>query len=250
MKKKLEGKIAVVTGGSSGIGLASAKLFAAEGAYVFVTGRRKAELDRAVRGIGNATGVQVDSAKLDDLDALFDQIKKTKGHIDILFVNAGGGTMLPLGAITEEQFDDTFNRNVKGTLFTVQKALPLLSDGSSVVLTSSSTGNRGNANFSVYAASKAAVRSFARNWILDLKGRGIRINTISPGPTETPGLVGLAGPDAAQQRELLDYLASTVPLGRVGTSEEIARSVLYLASDDSSYVNGIELAVDGGQAQV
>jgi NAD(P)-dependent dehydrogenase (short-subunit alcohol dehydrogenase family) len=250
MAKKLEGKVAVVTGGSSGIGLATAKLFAAEGAHVFVTGRRKAELDLAVSAMGNATGVKVDSAKLGDLDRLFAQIKQAQGHIDVLFVNAGGGTMLPLGAITEKQFDDTFDRNVKGMLFTVQKALPLLSAGASVILTGSSTGNRGNPNFSVYAASKAAVRSFARNWILDLKGRGIRVNTISPGPTETPGLVGLAGPDAAQQKGLLDYLASTVPLGRVGTSEEIAKSVLYLASDDSSYVNGIELAVDGGQAQV
>ena len=248
--KRLEGKVAVVTGGSTGIGLASAKLFAVEGAHVFVTGRRKAELDAAVREIGNATGVQVDSARLEDLDRLYSHIKKAKGHIDVLFVNAGGGSMLPLGSITEEQFDDTFNRNVRGMLFTVQKALPLLGAGSSVILTGSSTGNRGNPNFSVYAASKAAVRSFARSWIVDLKGRGIRVNTISPGPTETPGLVDLAGPDAEQQKGLLSYLASTVPMGRVGTADEIAKSVLYLASDESSYVSGIELAVDGGQAQV
>ena len=250
MARKLEGKIAVVTGGSSGIGLATAKLFAAEGAHVFVTGRRKPELDAAVASIGNATGIQVDSAKLADLDKLFKQVKDSKGRIDVLFVNAGGGTMLPLGAITEEQFDDTFDRNVKGLLFTVQKALPLMGAGSSVILTGSSTGNTGNAAFSVYAASKAAVRSFARNWILDLKGRGIRVNTISPGPTETPGLIDLAGPDPAQQKGLLDYLASTVPMGRNGSSDEIAKSVLYLASDDSSFVSGIELAVDGGQAQV
>ena len=250
MARKLEGKIAVVTGGTSGIGLATAKLFAAEGAHVFVTGRRKPELDAAAASIGAATGVQVDSAKLADLDKLFGQVKQTKGRVDVLFVNAGGGSMLPLGAITEDQFDDTFNRNVKGMLFTVQKALPLLGAGSSVILMGSSTGNRGNANFSVYAASKAAVRSFARNWILDLKGRGIRVNAISPGPTETPGLMDLAGPDAAQQKGLLDYLASTVPMGRVGSSDEIAKAALFLASDDSSFVSGIELAVDGGQAQV
>jgi NAD(P)-dependent dehydrogenase (short-subunit alcohol dehydrogenase family) len=250
MARKLEGKIAVVTGGTSGIGLATAKLFAAEGAHVFVTGRREAELDAAVAAIGNATGFQVDSAKLSDLDRFFGQVKESKGRVDVLFVNAGGGTMLPLGAITEEQFDDTFDRNVKGALFTVQKALPLLGSGSSVILTGSSTGNRGNAAFSVYAASKAAVRAFSRNWILDLKGRGIRVNTISPGPTETPGLVDLAGPDAVQQKGLLDVLASTVPIGRVGTPDEIAKAALFLASDDSSFVNGIELAVDGGQAQV
>jgi NAD(P)-dependent dehydrogenase (short-subunit alcohol dehydrogenase family) len=250
MARKLEGKIAVVTGGTSGIGLATAKLFAAEGAHVFVTGRRKAELDAAVAAIGKATGVQVDSAKLGDLDKLFGQVKDIKGHIDVLFVNAGGGSMLPLDGITKEQFDDTFDRNVKGVLFTVQKALPLLVAGSSVILMSSSTGNRGNANFSVYAASKAAVRSFARNWILDLKGRGIRVNSISPGPIETPGLLELAGPDAAQQKGLLDHLATSVPMGRVGTPDEVAKSVLYLASDDSSFVSGIELAVDGGQAQV
>lgn len=250
MAKKLEGKIAVVTGGTSGIGLATAKLFAAEGAHVFVTGRRQAELDAAVKSIGNATGFRVDSANLAELDQLYSHVKESKGRIDVLFVNAGGGSMLPLEGVTEAHFDDTFDRNVKGVLFTVQKALPLLSDNSSVILTSSSTGNRGTANFSVYAASKAAIRSFARNWILDLKGRGIRINAISPGPTETPGLLELAGSDAAAQQGLLSYLAGAVPMGRVGSAEEIAKSVLFLASDDSSYVNGIELAVDGGQAQV
>ena len=250
MARKLEGKIAVVTGGTSGIGLATAKLFAAEGAHVFVTGRRKPELVAAAASIGNATGVQTDSAKLADLDKLFGQVKESKGRVDVLFVNAGGGSISPLDSITEEQFDDTFNRNVKGMLFTVQKALPLLGAGSSVILMGSSTGNRGNANFSVYAASKAAVRSFARNWILDLKGRGIRVNTISPGPTETPGLLDLAGPDAAQQKGLLDHLASTVPMGRVASSDEVAKAALFLASDDSSFVSGIELAVDGGQAQV
>lgn len=250
MANKLDGKIAVVTGGTSGIGLATARLFAAEGAHVFITGRRQPELDAAVESIGNATGLRIDSANLEDLDRLYAHVRAKKGRIDVLFVNAGGGSMLPLDEVTEAHFDDTFDRNVKGVLFTVQKALPLLSNPSSVILTSSSTGNRGTANFSVYAASKAAIRSFARNWILDLKGRGIRINTISPGPTATPGLVDLAGPDAAAQQGLLDHLASLVPMGRVGSPEEIAKSVLYLASDDSSYVNGIELAVDGGQAQV
>lgn len=250
MVGKLEGKIALVTGGTSGIGLATAKLFAAQGAHVFVTGRRQAELDAAVKSIGNATGLQVDSAKMGDLDALYRQVKVSKGRIDVLFVNAGGGSMLPLDEVTEAHFDETFDRNVKGVLFTVQKALPLLSDNSSVILTSSSTGNRGTANFSVYASSKAAIRSFARNWILDLKGRGIRVNTISPGPTATPGLVDLAGPDAAAQQGLLDQLAASVPMGRVGSADEIAKCVLFLASDDSSFVNGIELAVDGGQAQV
>ncbi len=250
MARKLEGKIAVVTGGTSGIGLATAKQFAAEGAHVFVTGRRKAELDKAVAAIGNATGLQVDSGKLADLDKLFAQVKESKGRIDVLFVNAGGGTMLPLGAITEEQFDDTFNRNVKGVVFTVQKALPLLGKGSSVILTGSSAASKGTPAFSVYAASKAAVRAFSRNWILDLKDRGIRVNTISPGPTETPGLVDLAGPDVEQQKGLLGYLASTVPMGRVGTSEEIAKAALFLASDDASFVSGIDLAVDGGVAQV
>ena len=248
---KLEGKISVVTGGTSGIGLATAKLFAAEGAYVFVTGRRKAELDAAVAAIGaNASGVQADSSMLADLDRLFATVKSQKGRIDVLFANAGGGTMLPLGAITEDQYDDTFGSNVKGVLFTVQKALPLLSNGASVVVTSSTTSKKGTPNFSVYSASKAAVRNFVRSWILDVKDRGIRINAISPGTTHTPGLVNLAGPDEAQQQGLLTYLASTIPLGRVAQPEEIAKAVLFLASDDASFVNGAELFVDGGQAQV
>ncbi|MGV1760153.1 SDR family NAD(P)-dependent oxidoreductase [Rhizobium sp. A22-96] len=251
MSRRLEGKIAVVTGGSTGIGLATAKLFAAEGAHVYVTGRRKAELDAAVTAIGiNATGIQADSAKLEELDRLYETIKAQKGRIDVLFSNAGGGSMLPLGAITEEQYEDTFNRNVKGLIFTVQKALPLLSDGASVIVTSSTTSKKGTANFSVYSASKAAVRNLVRSWVLDVKERGIRINAISPGPVHTPGLVDLAGPDEAQQQGLLDYLASTVPLGRVGQPEEIAKAVLFLASDDASFVNGAELFVDGGSAQI
>ncbi|WP_114968936.1 SDR family oxidoreductase [Rhodoferax ferrireducens] len=250
MTRKLEGKIAIVTGGTTGIGLATAKRFASEGAHVIVTGRRQAELDAAVSAIGNATGIRVDSSNMAELDTLFARVKSEKGRIDVLFVNAGGGSMLPLGSITEEQYDDTFGRNVKGVLFTVQKALPLLADGASVILTGSTAGSGGTAAFSVYAASKAAVRSFARNWILDLKGRHIRVNTLSPGPIKTPGLVGLAGPDAAQQQGLLDHFASLVPMGRVGDPDEIAKAAVFLASDDSSFVNGIELFVDGGVRQI
>ncbi|WP_250474071.1 SDR family oxidoreductase [Caballeronia sp. GAFFF1] len=250
MARKLEGKIALVTGATSGIGLATAKRFAAEGAHVYITGRRQAELDAAVAAIDNATGVRVDSSELDQLDALYEQIRGEKGRLDVLFANAGGGSMLPLGEITEEHYHDTFDRNVKGTLFTVQKALPLLSKGASVILTGSTAGSEGTAAFSVYSASKAAIRNFARSWILDLKDRGIRVNTISPGATKTPGLVDLAGPDAAQQQGLLDYLASRIPMGRVGDPNEIAAAALFLASDDASFVNGAELFVDGGQAQV
>ena len=250
MTRKLEGKIAVVTGGTSGIGLATAKQFAAEGAHVFITGRRKKELDEAVATIGNATGVQVDSSKLDQLDQLFAAVKDSKARIDVLFANAGGGGMLPLGDITEEQYEDTFGRNVKGVIFTVQKALPLLAKGASVILTGSTAGISGTPAFSVYSASKAAVRALVRSWILDVKDRGIRFNVVSPGATKTPGLVDLAGPDAAQQQGLLDYLASLVPMGRVGDAEEIAKAVVFLASDDASFVNGAELFVDGGQAQV
>ncbi|PZM12311.1 SDR family oxidoreductase [Rhizobium tubonense] len=251
MTGRLQGKIAVVTGANSGIGLATAKRFAAEGARVYITGRRLAELEAAAAAIGpQAIAVQADSSKLADLDRLYERVKSEAGRIDVLFANAGGGSMLPLGEITEEQYDDTFDRNVKGVLFTVQKALPLLSKGSSVILTGSTTSITGTANFSVYSASKAALRNFVRSWILDLKDRGIRINTLSPGPTETPGLVGLAGPDAAHQRGLLDYMASLVPLGRVGHADEIASVALFLASDESSFVTGIELFADGGQAQV
>lgn len=251
MTSKLNHKVAVVTGGTSGIGLATARLFAEEGARVFVTGRRRVELDKAVAAIGpSATGVQADASNLADLDRLYEQIRAEAGRIDVLFANAGGGAMLPLGEITEEHYEDTFGRNVKGVLFTVQKALPLLAPGASVILTGSTAGTEGTQAFSVYAASKAAVRALARNWILDLKGRGIRVNTLSPGATRTPGLVDLAGPDAAQQQGLLDYLASRIPMGRVGEADEIARAALFLASDDASFVNGIELFVDGGQAQV
>lgn len=251
MSRKLEGKIAIVTGGTTGIGLATAKQFAAEGATVYLTGRRKPELDAAVAEVGaSATGVQADSAKVADLERLVAKVKSERGRIDILFVNAGGGSMLPLGQITEEQYTDTFDRNVKGVLFTVQTALPLLGPGSSVILTGSTAGAKGAPAFSVYSASKAALRNLVRSWVLDVKGRGIRINVLSPGPTETPGLVELAGTDAEKQRALLDHMASQVPLGRVGRPEEIAKAAVFLASEDASFVNGAELFVDGGSAQV
>ncbi len=254
MARKLDNKIALVTGATSGIGLATAQRFAAEGAHVYLTGRRQAELDAAVKGIreagGNATGVRSDSTRLDELDALYAQIKEEQGRLDVLFVNAGGGSMLPLGNITEAHYDDTFDRNVKGVLFTVQKALPLLAEGASVILTGSTAGSAGTAAFSVYSASKAAVRAFARSWILDLKDRRVRVNTISPGATRTPGLLDLAGDDAAQREGLADYLAAQIPMGRLGEPGEIASAALFLASDDASFVNGIELFVDGGQQQI
>lgn len=250
MIQKLSGKIAVVTGGTSGIGLATAQQFAIEGARVFITGRRQSELDKAVALIDGATAVQADSSSLADLDRLFAIIKEKAGRIDVLHVNAGGGNMEPLGAITESSFDDMFGRNVKGVLFTVQKALPLLAKGASVILTGSTAASSGTANFSVYGASKAALRNFVRNWIIDMKGRDIRFNVLSPGPTKTTGLVELAGQDAAAQQGLLDYLASEVPLGRVGDPAEIAKAAVFLASDDSSFMTGSEMFVDGGAAQI
>mgnify|MGYP001627105315 CR=1 FL=1 len=248
---KLAEKVAVITGGSTGIGLAIAKRFASEGAHVYITGRRQAELDAAVQAIGGtAESARVDSANLAQLQALFDRVKEKHGKLDILVANAGGGSLLPLGQITEEHFDDTFARNVKGTLFTVQTALPLLGKGSSVILTGSTAASGGTEAFSVYAASKAAVRAFARNWILDLKGRDIRVNTLSPGPIKTPGLVELVGTDAGQQQGFLDHLASLIPMGRAGDPDEIAKAAVFLASDDASFVNGIELFVDGGLRQI
>jgi NAD(P)-dependent dehydrogenase (short-subunit alcohol dehydrogenase family) len=247
---KHAGKIALVTGGTSGIGLATAQRFAAEGAHVYITGRRRPELDAAVALIGaNATGIQGDASNLADLDRLFAAIQRERGHLDILFVNAGGGEFAPLGAITEEHFDKTFATNVKGVLFTVQKALPLLRDGASVILNASTTSATGNPAFSVYSATKAAVRSFARNWTLDLKDRHIRVNAISPGPTNTAGLAGLA-PDPSQAAGLLAAMVGTVPLGRLGRPDEIAAAVSFLASDDASFITGIELFVDGGSAQI
>jgi len=251
MALKLAEKVAVVTGGSTGIGLAIAKRFVSEGAKVFITGRRQVELDAAVKAIGgNVEGASVDSANTAQLESLFAQIKEQHGKLDILVANAGGGSFAPLGQITEEHFDDTFSRNVKGTLFTVQTALPLLGEGASVILTGSTAASSGTEAFSVYSASKAAVRAFARNWILDLKGRGIRINTLSPGPIKTPGLVGLVGMDSVAQQGFLDHLASLIPMGRVGDPDEVAKAAIFLASDDSSFVNGIELFVDGGIRQI
>jgi NAD(P)-dependent dehydrogenase (short-subunit alcohol dehydrogenase family) len=245
-----EGKIAVVTGGNSGIGLATAQLFVEEGAYVFITGRRKTELDTAVKTIGkNITGVQGDVSNLDDLDRLYDTVKRQKGRIDVLFANAGIGEFTPLGSITESNFDKTFSVNVKGILFTVQKALPLFQKGGSIILNASTAGSKGVVGFSVYSATKAAIRSFARSWTIDLKQRNIRVNAISPGPIDTPGLRGLIQ-SQQQGEQLKEYLVNTVPLGRMGSPEEVAKAVSFLASDDSSFVTGIELFVDGGQAQI
>ena len=250
MAKKLEGKVAVITGGNSGIGLATAQRFADEGAHVFITGRRRAELDQAVKQIGHAAvGVQGDVAKMADLDRLYATVKQQEGRIDVLFANAGGGEMLPLGSITEAHYDQMFNINVKGLLFTVQKALPLFQDGGSIILNASIAGSKGFEAFSVYCATKAAVRSFARNWTVDLKNRRIRVNAVSPGPIETPGL-GNLGLSPQALTEFKSSMVSAVPLGRLGTPDEIAKAVLFLASDDSSYVTGAELSVDGGMAQI
>ncbi len=247
---KLDGKIALITGGNSGIGLATAKRFVQEGAYVFVTGRTQSKLDEAVKRIGsNVTGVQGDVAKAADLDRLFEKIKKHKGRLDIVFANAGIATYAPLGAIDENHFDSIFNTNVKGVVFTVQKALPLMPDGGSVILNASIVGSKGFPANSIYSATKAALRSFARTWTTDLKDRHIRVNAISPGPIDTEGLRELVGPTEAGQ-ERLNWLQSMVPLGRMGTGDDIAKAVVFLASDDSSYVSGIDLFVDGGLAQV
>lgn len=246
---KFEGKIALVTGGTSGIGLATAQKFVNEGAYVYITGRRQNELDKAVNQIGkNVTGVQGDISKLEDLDKLYDIIKQEKGKLDILFANAGTGNFLPLGEITEEQVDRTFDINVKGTIFTVQKALSLFPDKvGSIIVTGSTAGSIGNPAFSVYGASKAALRALVRNWILDLKGTEIRVNVVSPGGILTPAYDELFG-DALE--EVMENSKNTVPAGKVGTPEEVANAVSFLASDESSYLTGVELFVDGGLAQV
>ena len=247
---KLEGKIALITGGTSGIGLATAERFVSEGAYVFITGRREAALAAAVKRIGKqVTGIQADVSKLPELDHLFAQIKEEKGRLDIVFANAGVAKYAVLGAISEELYDTTFDINVKGVLFTVQKALPLLPDGASIIVSSSIVGSKGLAMNSVYSATKAALRSFARTWTTDLKGRRIRVNAISPGSIDTPGLSDLfASAEAGEERKKM--IPTLTPLGRLGTPDEIAKAVVFLASDDGSYITGIELFVDGGFAQV
>jgi len=247
---KLEGKVALVTGGNSGIGLATAKQFVNEGTYVFITGRRNPELAAAVKEIGrNVTGIQGDVSNLGDLDRLFAQIKREKGKLDIVFANAGVARYAPFGTVTEEFYDSIFNINVKGLLFTVQKALPLMPDGASIILNASIVASKGLPSNSVYSATKAAVRSFARTWTTDLKDRRIRVNAVSPGATDTPGLSDLLA-SAGVGEERLSMISNTVPLGRLGTPDEIAKAVVFLASDDSSYITGTELFVDGGLAQV
>jgi NAD(P)-dependent dehydrogenase (short-subunit alcohol dehydrogenase family) len=247
---KLDRKIALVTGGNSGIGLATARRFAREGAHVFVTGRRAAELDAAAKEIGgNVTAIQGDVSKAADLDRLMDEIKRREGRLDVLFANAGAARYGVLGAIEEELFDAIFDVNVKGVLFTVQKALPLMPDGGSIILNASIVGSKGLPANSVYSASKAAVRSFARTWATDLKARRIRVNAVSPGTIDTPGLNDLlASSEVGEQRKKM--ISAAVPLGRFGTPDEIAKAVVFLASDDASYITGTELFVDGGFAQV
>jgi len=247
---RLERKIALITGGNSGIGLATAKQFVNEGAYVFITGRREPELAAAVKEIGrNVAGVPGDVSNLGDLDRLFAQIKREKGRLDIVFANAGIARYAPFGQITEEHFNSIFDINVKGVLFTVQKALSLMPDGASVILNASVVGSKGLSANSVYSATKAALRSFARTWTTDLKNRRIRVNAVSPGPIDTPGLNDLLA-SAGAGAERMKAISNTVPLGRLGTPEEIAKAVVFLASDDSSYITGTELFVDGGFAQV
>lgn len=247
---RLQGKVAVITGANSGIGLASAKRFAREGARVFMTGRRAAELDNAVTEVGHgARGVQGDISNLADLDRLYEVVREEAGRIDILFANAGLGEFTPLAEITEEHYDRTFATNVKGTVFTVQKALPLLQDGASVILTGSVVGNRGAPSFGVYSATKAAVRNFARSWIQDLAPRRIRVNVLVPGAVSTPGMHGLF-PNEEVKSAVMASMEAAAPLGRIGSPDELASAALFLASDESSFVNGSELFVDGGAAQI
>jgi NAD(P)-dependent dehydrogenase (short-subunit alcohol dehydrogenase family) len=241
---RLEGKVAVVTAATSGMALATAKLFVEEGAYVYITGRRQDKLDEAVKSIGrNVTGVQGDASRLDDLDRLYETVKREKGRIDVLFASAGQGEFAKIEEVTEEHFDKTFGVNVRGTLFTVQKALPLFTDGGSIIMNGSIAGVKGFPAFSVYSASKAAVRSFARGWLVELKDRKIRVNVLSPGTIDTPSLDPL-GPEAKE------YFKTLVPRGEIGRPEEIATAALFLASSDSSFVNGVELSVDGGTSQI
>lgn len=247
---KLTGKVVVITGANSGIGLASAKRFAGEGARLFLTGRRASELEQAVSDVGHgATGIVGDVSKLADLDRLFETVRQQAGQIDVLFANAGGGDFAALADITEAHYDRIFDTNVKGTLFTVQKALPLLKDGGSIILTGSTSATTGVPAFSVYSASKAALRNFARAWILDLAPRKIRVNVLVPGATATPGWHGLSS-DAAMNQQMVHAVEQSTPLARLAEPSEVAAAALFLASDDSSFVNGSELFVDGGAAQI
>jgi NAD(P)-dependent dehydrogenase (short-subunit alcohol dehydrogenase family) len=249
--QKLAGKIAVITGGSSGIGLATAKRLVEEGAHVVITGRREKELKEAVTLIGkNVTTVTGDVSRLEDLDRLYAVVKEKHGHIDVLFANAGAGTIAPLALATEAHFDQTFDVNVKGLFFTVQKALPLFKDGGSIILNSSVSNVKGLAGFTAYAASKAAVRNFARGWTMELKDRNIRVNCMSPGAIETPALATTTGLTAEQAEQAVAQFTSQIPMGRRGKPEEIAAVVVFLASDESSYITGVDLAVDGGMAQI
>jgi NAD(P)-dependent dehydrogenase (short-subunit alcohol dehydrogenase family) len=248
MASRLSGKVALVTGGSSGIGLATAKRFVAEGATVYITGRKQAALDAAVASIGgNLIAVRADSSVPADLDKLFDTIRARSGKLDVLFANAGIAAFVPLPAVTEEHYDSIMNTNLKGVVFTVKQAVPLLSDGASVILTSSTAGYRGMEAFSIYSATKAAIRQLARGWILDLKARKIRVNVISPGMVDTPAIDGLAGEAAAGMKA---HVASQIPLGRIALPDDVASAALFLASDDAAYINGIDLPVDGGASQI
>ena len=248
---KLAGKIALVTGGNSGIGLATAKRFVAEGAYVFITGRRQANLDAALKEIGpeHAAALQGDSSKLADLDRIFAAIREQKGRLDVVFANAGVGALAPLGQITEDHFDSTYNTNVKGVVFTVQKALPLMGEGGTIILNASTASIKGNPAFSIYSSTKAAVRNLARSWAMDLKGRGIRVNVVSPGVVPTPGYDTL-GLSKEHVQGFIDAQVAAIPLGRAGTTDEVARAVVFLASEDSAFVNAVELFVDGGMTQI
>lgn len=249
MGQSLQGKVAIITGAGSGIGLATARKFVAEGAYVFVVGRRQEQVDTAVSMLGaNAHAIAADVSKLADLDVVYEAVKDRKGRIDILFANAAIAEAAPLGALTEDHFDRHFDINVKGMVFTVQKALPLLADGGSIILTSSVSAFTADPALSIYSATKAAIRSLARCWVLDLKDRRIRVNAVSPGSTETPGLANLGG--GGDTSAFFTALQGRIPLGRLGRPEEIAEAVAFLASDAASFINGADLQVDGGAEQI
>jgi NAD(P)-dependent dehydrogenase (short-subunit alcohol dehydrogenase family) len=250
MSKKLEGKVAIITGGNSGMGLATARRFVAEGAHVYITGRRQKELNQAAEAIGtNVTAIRGDVANLADLDRLYEVVRHNHGHVDVVFANAGIGELVPIADVTEEHFDRLFDVNVKGLVFTVQKALALMPDGGSIILNASIASIKGFESFSVYSATKAAVRSFARTWTADLKARRIRVNALSPGTIDTPILDALGNTKEEADQAKAGFV-KLIPLGRTGTAEEIAKVALFLASDDSSFITGVELFVDGGAAQI